>query len=304
MDRIIQTSLETGIRTMRTGRALRILVAGAAVALVVGLAGGSLAGSGPDPAGHLEAARDLVFAERPEAALKEVRRALAELGEDGSPELRLRALTRAAQITDFHLGDSRGQEALGWYKRVIEAAPQSTEAFDAGVRMAELLRERFDDPTRAEEQLLSVVDAFKQNPGAPRLLLRTARYALEAGRNEAARGHGERLLRDYPTSDEVPDTLALVGSTLHLDGKHGEAVKAYETLAERFPGTVAAARALHEAGNCHAEQGDYSHAIARYLAALPTHPDPMNVQRSLERVRRTSSAQRAMAPGSKAVAFR
>lgn len=278
-------------------------------ALCVGLAvvagGGTmlLTSTPADPSARLEEARDLVFQKNPEAALKAVRKALAELGDEGDRKLRLKALGRGAQIVDFHLGESRAPEALAFYRDIIREFPSEPEAFDAGVRVGELLRQRFRDDERAEAQFVSVVDAFPRQPGVERLLLRAANVALERRKYERVRTLSERLLAEYGDSENARDAQYLVGTAFHLEGRHQDAQQAFDAVAHRWPGTADAARALADAGSCFAEQGDLGLAMARYIEALPLHPDPLVVQKSLERVRRRYSAERDMLPGSKAFAF-
>lgn len=249
--------------------------------------------------GRLERARDLTFDGRPAAALREIKRVLATLdGEDASPVLR-EALSRAAQIADYHLS-GHALDALVYYGRLVEQFPGTPEAFDAGVRIAEIHAQRLGQPQRAERQFAAVVDAHRTQPGVERLLVRASRLAVDGGRYEAARDHAQRLLDEYPDSDLAPEAQSLVGTALHLAGRHADAVKAYQAVAERWPRTEAAARALFEAGNCLSEGADYAHAIARYLESLPDHPEPMLVQRSLERVRRHFAAERAIQFGRQA----
>ncbi len=282
---------------------VRRLVAGVALfAVMFGLGMGSLATGKPDPAGRLDRARDLAFARQPEAAMREVRRALAELGDDGDRDLRLRALARAAQITDAQLGESRANDALGYYRRIIAEYPKTPEAYDAGVRVSEILQ-RMGSDLHAEQQLVAVVNAFPKQAGVERLLLRACRMAQDNRRYEEANAYATRLLKEYGQSELAPEAQSAIGSALHLEGKHGDAIQAYQVVADRWPRTAEAARALLEEGNCLAETGDLSHAIARYIEALPDHPDPISVQRTLERVRRRFTAQRMLATGSKAVAF-
>lgn len=285
-------------------RPLRVWATVAALAVLVGVGAGTLAARAADPSALLERARDLALAGQPEDALRQLHRALAQLGEQGDPTLRRRALVRAAQLTDLHLGAGRVNEALEWYRRIVAEFPDSTEAFDAGVRIAEILKQRFDDDARASAELVRVVDAFPGHTGAPRLLLRAARMGVDARRYDEARELARRLVTEWPESDEAPEAHAVVASTLHLQGHHADAVKAWSSMAERFPGTPHAARALAESGHCLEEQFDYVHAIARYVESLPRHPDPFAVQKRLERVRKKFSAEQAKEPGSRAVAFR
>jgi TolA-binding protein len=272
------------------------------LALAVGVALSALAGGAPDPAARLERARDLLVSRHPDAALREVRRALAELGDDGDARLRLHALSRAAQIVDLHFSGHATDEALTAYRQLAAAFPGTPEGFDAGVRIAELLRDR-GAPEAAEKQLVSVFDAFPAQPGAERLLLRAARLALDARSYERARAHAERLVDAFPQAAAAADARTLVGSTYHLEGRHADAARAFEAVAKGWPDTEVAAHALFEAASCQVELADFDRAIASYIAALPRHPNPQLLQRGLEKARRQLTALRAMAPGSKEVAY-
>lgn len=297
------TSTQTPTRS-EARRLLRLVGVAVSLAVCISLAVATLAGRSEDPQTMIEHARDLTLAGKYDDALTQVHRVLARLGDVPNADLQRRALVRAAQLTDLHLGDHRVNEALGWYRQIIDTFPESVEAFDAGVRISEILKQRFHDDARASEQLVSVVDAFPAHSGAPRLLLRAARLAVEARLYDRARDDAARILSTWPSSDEAADAQALVASTLHLQGRHAEAVVAWEELAERFEGTPAAARALAEAGHCLEEQADFVHAMARYLQSLPQHPEPFAVQKRLERVRRKFVAEQAKQPGSPSVAFR
>lgn len=301
------TSIPPPVRSAASSDAPRVLpLAGLAVvmAVCVSLGVATLAGRSDSPQTMLEQARDLSLSGRYEEALTQVHRVLAKLDEVPDADLKRRALVRAAQLTDLHLGDHRVNEALGWYRQLIDAFPESEAAFDAGVRISEILKQRFGDDARASEQLVRVVDAFPEHSGAPRLLLRAARLAVDARMYERARDDAARLQTTWPASDEVADAQALIASTLHLEGRHADAIVAWEELATRFEGTPAAARALAEAGHCLEEQADFVRAIARYLQSLPQHPEPFAVQKRLERVRQKFIAEKAKQPGSAAVAFR
>jgi TolA-binding protein len=275
----------------------------AVAGLAIGVFGGWHTGRDIEPAMRLERARDLAFDRKPEQALTQVRLALAELGPDGDKALRLQALTRAAQITDVQMGASHANEALAWYRQIVRDFPRTHDAYDAGVRIADILHLRLGDDVHAEQQLVSVVDAFPREPGVERLLLRAAHSAEDARRFANAETDATRLLKEYPASEKAPEAQSLLGEVLHMEGHHADAVQAYQTVVERWPRTEIAARALEEEGNCLAELGEFGKAMEKYIAALPDHPDPMSVQRSIERVRRHFAALHDVEAGSKAYAF-
>lgn len=282
-------------------RAIRVGLFALAGALVVSVVVAFLVSRPVDPAARLETARDLVVARKPEEAMKQLRRALAEV-EPNHP-LRLRILQRAAQVTDLHLGQHFSSEAMGYFRTIISDYPSTPEAFDAGVRIAEILKQRHDASDLAEKQYLAVAAAHPNQVGVESLLLRAARLALEQRRYVDARAHAGRILARYPHSELAPEAQFLVGNTLQLEGKDLEAAEAYEAIAERWPRTVIASRALFEAGNCRNRLADYNQAIARYIEALPEHPEPMQIQRNLERVRRKLDDLRALPTGSREYAF-
>jgi TolA-binding protein len=284
-------------------RVRRAAVPAVVAACVIGVVLATLTGRQGDPAEALARARDLMVEHRPEAALKETRRALALLGRDGDPDLHAKALARAAQIADLHMPDAHLPEAIGYYRELIRSHPESDAAFEAGLRLAELLRQRLHDDLHAEEQFVQVVDAFPHQAGVERLLLRAGRIALDNRRHPNARAYATRLLERYPESDHAPEAQALVGQAYRLEGLQKEAAQALLAVADRWPGTEASARALALAGDCLADQGDFGHAIARYIESLPRHPDPMQVQRSLDRARRHFSAQRNLEAGVRSFAF-
>lgn len=293
---------ETSSKTSDTRRRALLLTAFAVGGvLLVSVLVAVLISRPTDPAARLAAARDLIVARKPEEAMQQLRRALAET-EPGNP-LRLRLLQRAGQVADLHLGASHDSEAISYYRMLGTEFPTSPEAFDAGVRIAEILKLRHEASDLAEKQYLAVASAFPDQQGVESLLLRAARLAMEQRRFAGARAHANLLLSRYPHSELAPEARMLVGNTLQLEGRNREAAEEYEQIAERWPRTVIASRALFEAGNCRARLADYNQAIARYIEALPEHPEPMQIQRNLERVRQKLDDLRSIPTGSREYAF-
>ncbi len=228
----------------------------------------------------------LALEHKPEKALRELRRGLAMLPDDDRSEVRQRILMRAAQLTEMHLSDVHLPEALRYYRTVAEEYRGLPAAYEAGVRIAELLRNRLHDTVHAEEQFLAVAEAFRNQPGIELMLLKAGEAAVDGERLDAARRHAQGLLDGHPDSRLVPEALAMLADVNRRAGHLTEAVDQFLTLSQRLAGTPEGARALARAGDCLAEQGDFAHAIARYIESLPLHPDPMAVQRSLDRARK------------------
>ncbi|MFM2153295.1 MAG: hypothetical protein RL199_1730 [Pseudomonadota bacterium] len=281
----------------------RWLVGGVVAAIVVPVLVVELWMRPPSPESLLENARTLLVQRKPEAALKEIRKALAGLGEDGNRKLRQKAMLLRAEIADHHLSDAHIPEAIGAYREVAEAFPDTEVAWSAGRRTADILRQRLRDNVHAQEQYRRVAVTFPDHAGVDELWLTAAQCAMDDRRFAAARDDAKRLVDDYPASDHAAEAQNLLARSFKLEGKLPEATKAFLAVADRWPGTEAGARALHEAGDCLAEQHDNAGAVARYLGALANHPDPGLVQKSLERARRKLAEEAPPPVGSKAYAF-
>src|SRR6188508_1116503 len=107
----------------------------------------ALAGCKSTPADHLQRARDSIFEKRPDEALVEYRKALDALRLDASPQapvLKARALKGAADV--YWLELRKVKEAVSVYKELITQCPESPEAQESRVVLAELLRVHFRDP--------------------------------------------------------------------------------------------------------------------------------------------------------------
>jgi TolA-binding protein len=257
----------------------------------------------PSPDTLLESARTLLVQRKPDAALKEIRKALAGLGDDGDRKIRQKAMVLRAEIADHHLSDAHIPEAIAAYREVAEAFPDSEVAWSAGRRTADILRQRLRDNVHAEEQYRHVAVTFPDHGGVDELWMLAAQCAMDDRRFAAAREDAKRLVDDYPASDHAAEAQNLLARSFKLEGKLVEATAAFLAVADRWPGTEYGARALHEAGDCLTEQHDYVGAVGRYLAALANHPDPGLVQKSLERARRKLAEERPPVLGSKAYAF-
>jgi len=129
------------------------------LALALALAPGCRRESATD---HMQRARDATFEKRPDEALVEYRKALDALRVDDSPQavvLKARALKGAADV--YWLELRKVKEAVSVYKELITQCPESPEALEARVVLAELLRVYFRDLRGAIDQLTA---ALARNP--------------------------------------------------------------------------------------------------------------------------------------------
>jgi tetratricopeptide (TPR) repeat protein len=264
---------------------------------------GLLTGCRDTPADHLQRARDAVFEKRADEALVEYRKAFDLLRRDQSPQasvLLARALKGAADV--YWLEQRKVKEAVGVYKELIQQCPESPEALEARIILADLLRVHYRDLRGAIDQLAGALQ--RNPPQGAELHYQVAKLYFELGDYAQCELEARKLAERFPTSAYVDDALYLQAQAIHMiDGRRQEASKAYADVRTRFPDSELAAHALVEMGKLRAEAGENEKAIELWVQALKAHPDPSLVQDYITRARRRITHTTPGAIGERAVAF-
>ncbi|MFN0061847.1 MAG: tetratricopeptide repeat protein [Myxococcaceae bacterium] len=255
------------------------------------------------PEERITRAKDAIFDRKPLQALKEYRLALDTLDADNSrrgQKLRAEALLGSAQTYHLELRDIG--HALPVYGELIETAPDSPEALQARIAMAELLRFHYRDTRKAIATLSAAVE--RKPSQAPELIYRVAKMYFELGDYSQSSLEAQKVVGQFPDSPVVDDALFLQAQALSmLEGRREDALSAFAAVTKRFPQSELAAHALFELGKAHADAGENSQAISFWVKALATHPDPRTVQTSIARVRQRITRTTPVAVGERASAF-
>jgi tetratricopeptide (TPR) repeat protein len=264
---------------------------------------GFLAGCRETPADHLQRARDAVFEKRPDEALVEYRKAFDLLRRDESAPalvLRARALKGAADV--YWLEQRKVKEAVSVYKELLQQCPESPEALEARIILAELLRVHYRDLRGAIDQLTAALQ--RNPPQGAELQYQVAKLYFELGDYAQCELEARKLGERFATSSYVDDALFLQAQAVHMmEGRRQEASKLYADLRSRFPDSEQAPYALVEMGKIRAETGENEKAIELWVEALKTYPDPSLVQDYISRARRRIHETTPEAVGQKAIAF-
>ncbi len=259
-------------------REVRLLAIALLVALVAGCSR-----SGPE---HLARARELVYARKPQAALREYRAALDTVEKSEGPEaahLRGAALRGAADVYWLELHDV--PKAVSVYKELVAQVPDAPETAEAHVVLASILESHYRDLRGAISELTAAL--ARDPPTAPDLRYHVAKLYFELGDYQQSELEARTLLQKFPSSPLVDDGWMLVGQSLSMrEGLRAEAMTAYATLIEKFPASELVPHALFELGKLRGEAGDDSGAIQAWVQALERHPDPQIVQGAIARTRK------------------
>lgn len=252
---------------------------------------------------RLQAAREKLFLHQPQAALEEYGLTLDSLDRDESKEAavyRARALRGAADTYYLELRDFK--RAVEVYRELSQLCPEAPETLDGRLHLADILQSQFHDLRGAITELTAAL--ARNPPQSAELSYRVAKLYFELADYQQAELEAAGMARKFETSSFVDDALLLRAQALAMmDGRHAEALKAFESLAEKFPDSDLQPHALFEAGKLRAEAGEHEKAIEVWVEALKRHPDPNVVQLVISKVRRQLRETTPLKVGDAALAF-
>lgn len=237
-------------------------------------------------ADHFQKAKDAIFEKDPQSALKHYRAALDILEKDDSPEAmlsRARALRGAGDVYFLELRDMR--QAVAVYRELIQQCPESKEALEAHVILADILRNHFRDLRGAINELTAAI--ARNPPQSAELTYQVAKVYFELGDYQQCALEASQVFTRYETSAFVDDAMFLRAQALSMmEERKADAARAFEELTRRMPESELAPHSLDELGKLKAEAGEEEQAIAIWVQALKRHPDPGAVQASINRARK------------------
>lgn len=252
---------------------------------------------------RLKNAREKLYLHQPQAALEEYRLTLDSLDRDESKEAavyRARALRGAADTYYLELRDFK--RAVEVYRELSQLCPEAPETLDGRLHLADILQTQFHDLRGAITELTAAL--ARNPPQSAELSYRVAKLYFELADYQQAELEAAGMVRKFETSPYVDDALLLRGQALTMmDGRHPEALKAFESLAATFPDSDLQPHALFEAGKLRAEAGENEKAIETWVEALKRHPDPNVVQLVISKVRRQLRETTPLKVGDAALAF-
>jgi tetratricopeptide (TPR) repeat protein len=239
-----------------------------------------------DPPTRLQNARERLYAHQPQAALEEYRLALDALDRDESKEAavyRARALRGAADTYYLELRDFK--RAVEVYRELSQLCPEAPETLEGRLHLADILEHQFHDLRGAIAELTAAL--ARNPPQSAELSYRVAKLYFELGDYQQCELESAKVVSKFETSPYVDDALLLRGQALGMmEGHRAEALRAFESLAEKFADSELQPHALFEAGKLRAEGGEPEKAIETWVEALKRHPDPQIVQAVIGRVRK------------------
>ena len=142
----------------------------------------------------------------------------------------------------YHLADIYGQKgypdkALRYYRQVFQDGNQNVYTLDAGIGYGKML---FDNKKYLDSlTVLNYVVALnpKKIYTSPDVLLIIGNADFEVGQSKMARQTLTRALNLFPEIEGRDVILSKIGDTYGMENAHEKAVKVYELVREKFPGS-------------------------------------------------------------------
>jgi tetratricopeptide (TPR) repeat protein len=194
---------------------------------------------------------------------------------------RVEALSELGDLAYLKLSDPRGAAAA--YRRLITEDPSSEAAWAARSKLADIAEHHLHDEAEAIAQRKAL--AASGRPGADGFAYQAARGYFTQGDMEQCRRDCRELVQRWPRGEFADDALLLIGAAYQFESKHAEAIAAYAEVMKRFAGTEAWARAQFQTARSLSALGRHDEALQGLLLALPTYPDPQEVQAEIARER-------------------
>jgi TolA-binding protein len=246
--------------------------------------------------GLLESADALETGHHYAAALAGYRDALRRLGQDDSQlarDIRTRTLAHLADLCYLDMADTRC--ASETYQSLLESFPDAPESYQARIHYAQMLRGRSGDPRGAIAQYKALVSAYADRPGADAFQLQAAQGYFELNDYAQARTEARVLLDRFPKGAAVPQARLLLANCYEMEGRHQEAIAAYQELIDRTPTGDVVSRAQLALAKLLEQAGNDGRALEVLLECLKTYPDPMLIQHEIARIQRKMAEAKRLA---------
>ena len=191
------------------------------------------------------------------------------------------------------------REAVSSFQKFIDAYPETDEAVEATIRLADsylFLRE--DEKAIATYE--SVGEGIGSGKRAEEARLRLAEAFVDMGRIERAVETYRDLVKRFPTSERVDDYAYALGATWFRGGNDSSAIIELERFLREYPESEYQPNALFTLGDAWYNLGEYETALGWYRMVLDNHPNSPVVPDAIEGLR---FALESMGRGPEAVAI-
>jgi len=235
----------------------------------------------------IETANQLYFEQKYARAEALYRRTLKRLDEkDGgrakpSKELMI-VLDRLGKINALYLHNY--DQSVNDYARLVAEYPESEDAFNAQVTIADIYENRLGNLAQAAAEYQRLLKKFPNHPDAPKYAMQLSESFFRLKNYEQADLSAQDLVAKWPSAPEVPKARFNIAQIAYVSGKVPAALVEYEKLVAEYPNEKLTPLIQFEMASCYQELGQNDKALEALLLSLKTHPHPQVVQRKIARI--------------------
>ena len=194
--------------------------------------------------------------------------------------------------------DKKYEDAMNAYTSYYEQYPKTNNAESAlmmvgiclnwlnrnteAIQTLEKATREYPDLKGRSESTYFYLGSFYMENGEPEKALTAFKRCIELAEGvkdpsgfpaKDARIWIDRIEKEGLEAYKDQEALLNAGKRLSKDGKHVEAIKVYQTVAERYPGSNNALTAMNRIAGCYADMGQTDKAIATLETAIAKYPN-------------------------------
>jgi TolA-binding protein len=185
----------------------------------------------------------------------------------------------------FLLQDKKYQQALDDLNFIVKSFPQSEFADDALLKLGTYYLTEEKNLDRALPYFQQIKDKYTESNSAP-----AAYYyigAIHVARRSPqdlieAYANFERVIRVFPSSDWVDESLVGAGTVLKWQDEYDKAYEVFSQVKIRFADSSLAAQAKFEMGICSVYGGHFQDAVVDFQQVIDRYPDSTFAKEALD----------------------
>lgn len=202
---------------------------------------------------------------------------------DPQSEFGIKALQQIATIQQLYLNNA--EEALKTYRLLLKRSTEPKLIRETQLTIANLYFERFEDFEKAAETYLSLYQAYPDDDMADKILYRYGRSLFLKNRFDDAMKAYQTLRQKFPVSPYSARAQLEIANALSSSGKCKEAIKKFEEVRASAQKDLRV-MAVFEMANCYEILDDLDTSYDLLASIQTDYPNPDVISQKMQKIKR------------------
>lgn len=182
------------------------------------------------------------------------------------------------------------KQAVKYYTELLKRSTNRETLFDTQKRVARLYMDFLNEPFRAIETWMSLLNHFPGHPQADEFQYSLARAYQRMNKLQQARVEFQKVSKLYPQSKYIVRSDLEYAHSFFMEEDYATAEKELLKFVKRYPGEPETAEARFYLAHVYEENDNLRSAIEIYDELVISHPDRELIQMKLNRLRQRLAA--------------